>query len=91
MLDFKNIHHVTKVNAAIMQAIPDGILVLDQDLTIRHHNAHALNLFEIKNDALVGLTATQAIPELTDFLKKITSSRSNHRPTNLKKVSAYLH
>lgn len=85
MLDLENTHHATKINAAITQAIPDGIIVLDQERIVRHHNAHALNLFEVKSLPILGTAITQAIPTLADALNEILLNQGQPQPLSLRK------
>lgn len=75
MPDLANIQQNSRINTAIVEAITDGIIVLDHQMKIQHVNNYALNLLELKNELMLGIPIIQIIPELDGlFDKKILNN-----------------
>lgn len=75
-VDLKNL---AQVNELITQEMQDGVLVVDQDLNIRHHNAQAEQLLALKFDATNTLLLTQSAPEIAMMLSEWTQNNDSDK------------
>lgn len=66
-VDLKNL---AQVNELITQEMQDGVLVVDQELNIRHHNAQAVQLLAIKLNNNNNMNLTQSVPEIALIMSK---------------------
>lgn len=60
-IDLENLAHV---NALITQEMHDGVIVVDQDFNIRHHNSQAESLLNLPKDSKDNITLTNNVPEI---------------------------
>jgi len=59
-----DIENMAQVNALITQAMQDGVIVIDQFLTIRHHNLQALSLLALSKNNAESISLSRHMPEV---------------------------
>jgi len=75
-----DLENLEQVNALITQEMQDGVMVVDQNANIRHHNAQADALLSLTKNSHQTLVLNESVPEIvaafTDWVKgkKSTSS-----------------
>lgn len=72
-----------QVNALITQEMQDGVLVVDQDLRLRHHNAQAEYLLALGQHTFETQTLAECVPELVDLLRHWINERDDIEPTSI--------
>lgn len=65
-----DLENLEQVNALITQEIQDGVIVVDKDLNIRHHNAHAESQLSIPHQATENLSLLKCAPEIAKTLNR---------------------
>lgn len=60
-IDLKNL---AQVNALITQEMQDGVIVVDEHLTIRHHNLQAESLLALPSNHPENINLTSEVPEI---------------------------
>jgi two-component system sensor histidine kinase PilS (NtrC family) len=75
-LDLENL---AQVNELITQEMQDGVLVVDQDLQIRHHNLQAELLLSSKLNLNKLLNLKENIPEIAAILSQWTKGNDNEK------------
>lgn len=74
-----DLENLAQVNELIAQEMQDGVLVVDQDLNIRHHNAQAEQLLALKFNASNALNLQQSVPEIANMLTEWTQNNDNDK------------
>jgi two-component system, NtrC family, sensor histidine kinase PilS len=59
-----DLENLEQVNALITQEMQDGVIVVDQDLNIRHYNSHAGSLLSLPNKNTENLSLAKNAPEI---------------------------
>lgn len=59
-----DLENLEQVNALITQEMQDGVIVVDQDLNIRHYNSHAGSLLSLPNKNTENLSLAKSAPEI---------------------------
>lgn len=76
-----DLENLEQINALITQEMQDGVMVVDQNANIRHHNAQADALLSLTKNSHLTLMLNESVPEIvaafTDWIKgeKSTSNR----------------
>lgn len=65
-----DLENMAQVNELITQEMQDGVLVVDQDLNIRHYNLQAESLLTLSKESSSGLTLRTLAPEIADVFSK---------------------
>jgi two-component system sensor histidine kinase PilS (NtrC family) len=64
-----DLENLAQVNALITQEMHDGVIVVDQDFNIRHHNLQAELLLSLPKDNVSYLRLADSIPEIALVLQ----------------------
>jgi two-component system sensor histidine kinase PilS (NtrC family) len=59
-----DLENLEQVNALITQEMQDGVIVVDQDLNIRHYNSHAGSLLSLPNKNTENISLAKNAPEI---------------------------
>lgn len=64
-----DLENLEQVNALITQEMQDGVLVVDKDYTVRHHNVQAEGLLYLGKKSWYGKTLDECAPELAQLMR----------------------
>ncbi len=64
-----DLENLAQINGLITQEMQDGVLVVDQDLQLRHHNFQAESLLGASNQVWNVRTLDDCSPELADLMR----------------------
>ena len=73
-----DLENLEQVNALITQEMQDGVLVVDQDLNIRHYNIQAATLLSLPEKNTGNITLPKNLPEIATKLNGWTKGENNH-------------
>ncbi|HSI43218.1 MAG TPA: ATP-binding protein [Methylotenera sp.] len=73
-----DLENMAQVNELITQEMQDGVLVVDQDLNIRHYNLQAESLLTLSKEPSDGLTLRTLAPEIADVFSKWILNPDTH-------------
>jgi two-component system sensor histidine kinase PilS (NtrC family) len=65
-----DIENLAQVNALITQEMQDGVIVVDQNLNIRHHNLQALSLLALSKNNSESISFSRHMPEVASAYKQ---------------------
>lgn len=65
-----DLENMAQVNALITQEMQDGVIVVDHDLKIRHHNLQALSLLALSKNNADTISFSRHMPELAMAYKQ---------------------
>ena len=77
-----DLENLGQVNALITQEMQDGVLVVDKDFKLRHHNLQAEGLLGISKQAWRAQTLDECAPELALLLRGWIEEGGGHREVN---------
>lgn len=63
-----DLENLAQINALIIQEMKDGVLVVDNDFKLRHHNFQAEDLLGNREQAWSAMTLKNASPELAELM-----------------------
>jgi two-component system sensor histidine kinase PilS (NtrC family) len=72
-----DLENMAQVNALITQEMQDGVLVVDENLLIRHHNSQAELLLALKLNPNYPLSLKQHVPEIATMLSEWTKGNGH--------------
>jgi two-component system sensor histidine kinase PilS (NtrC family) len=73
-----DLENLAQINALITQEMHDGILVVDQDLYIRHHNLQAESLLLLHKHKAETMTLTATVPQIASTFIDWTKGGDTH-------------
>ena len=74
-----DLENMAQVNELITQEMPDGVLVIDQDLNLRHYNLQAASLLALSKNTTENMTLKDMAPEIASvFSKWVNSPSADH-------------
>ena len=73
-----DLENLAQINALITQEMHDGILVVDQDFNIRHHNLQAESLLSLPKDKAETMTLTATVPQIASAFNDWIKGKNNH-------------
>lgn len=77
-----DIENLSQVNALITQEMQDGVIVVDGDLNIRHHNLQAASLLSLPESIAPNATLTVHAPEMATRLNDwVTNEEASNNAT----------
>src|SRR5664279_5708478 len=68
-----DLENLAQINGLITQEMQDGVLVVDKDFKLRHHNFQAEGLLGADNQAWSAQTLDECSPELADMMRNWVS------------------
>lgn len=71
-----DLENLAQVNELITQEMQDGVLVVDQELNVRHRNAQAEQLLALQFNGSKTLNLQQSAPEIATILANWTTANS---------------
>ncbi|MEO8419428.1 MAG: ATP-binding protein [Methylophilaceae bacterium] len=75
-----DLQSLAQVNALITQEMQDGVLVVDKDFKLRHHNTQAEGLLGIAQQAWDAQTLDECAPELATLMHEWVNEDGEIRP-----------
>ncbi|HSH54370.1 MAG TPA: ATP-binding protein [Methylotenera sp.] len=85
-----DLENLAQINALITQEMHDGIVVVDQDFNIRHHNLQAESLLSLPKDKAETMTLTATVPQIasafSDWIKGGNSHSNLTIPMNSREL-----
>jgi two-component system sensor histidine kinase PilS (NtrC family) len=79
-----DLENLAQVNALITQEMQDGVLVVDKDFKLRHHNTQAEGLLGIAQHAWDAQTLDECAPELASLMRDWISAEDEIGPSSIK-------
>lgn len=79
-----DLENLAQVNELITQEMQDGVLVIDKDFKLRHHNTQAEDLLGISADTWGAQTLNECAPELASLMRKWISESGDISPGAIK-------
>lgn len=73
-----DLENLAQINALITQEMHDGIVVVDQDFNIRHHNLQAESLLSLSKDKAETMTLTATVPQIASVFGEWIKGKDNH-------------
>jgi two-component system sensor histidine kinase PilS (NtrC family) len=73
-----DLENLAQINALITREMHDGIVVVDQDFNIRHHNLQAESLLSLPKDKAETMTLTATVPQIANALSKWIKGEDHH-------------
>lgn len=74
-----DLENLSQVNQLIIQDMQDGVLVVDDQLVLKHYNARAEQLLGAPYGACISLPLTECIPEVAERLRHWLANPQDHR------------
>ncbi|NOT68613.1 MAG: PAS domain-containing protein [Methylophilaceae bacterium] len=78
-----DLENLAQVNALITQEMQDGVLVVDKDFKLRHHNVQAEYLLALDQHTFETQALAECVPELVDLLRNWINERDDIEPTSI--------
>jgi two-component system sensor histidine kinase PilS (NtrC family) len=78
-----DLENLSQVNALITKEMHDGVLVVDKNFRLRHHNAQAEDLLALDNNAFEMQTLDECVPELVVLLRNWIHEREDIEPASI--------
>lgn len=82
-----DLENLSQVNQLIIQDMQDGVLVVDDQFMLRHHNARAETLLGVNPAACMDAPLEQCIPDVAALLKNWMSKSQDNRSGMVRLVS----
>ena len=79
-----DLENLAQVNALITQEMQDGVLVVDKDFKLRHHNTQAEGLLGNAEHAWDAQTLDKCAPELASLMRDWISEEDKIKPNAIK-------
>lgn len=73
-----DLENMAQINALITQEMHDGIVVVDQDFNIRHHNLQAESLLSLPKNKAETMTLTATVPQIASAFSDWIKGEDNH-------------
>jgi len=74
-----DLENLAQVNELITQQMQDGVLVVDENLNIRHHNSQARRLLSLENDTNTDLALMDSAPAIANLLLYWADGNDEHK------------
>ncbi len=65
-----DLENLAQVNALITQEMQDGVIVVDQDFNIRHHNVQAMSLLSLPKNNAENIALVNNVPEIATVFNR---------------------
>jgi len=83
-----DLENLGQINALITQEMQDGVLVVDNEFKLRHHNSQAADLLNINNKDSHSQLLEDYSPELAAFMRHWMNEESSTKSSTAKLTSA---
>jgi two-component system sensor histidine kinase PilS (NtrC family) len=89
-----DLENLAQVNALITQQMQDGVLVVDENLNIRHYNSQAKQLLALEENAFNDLGLSDNAPAIANLLRYWTDGNDEHKnliiPINNRELNLHI-